>query len=181
MRWLASETYAWIILRKPLSLEKNEWTPDMGPKLKDAQRTLAGALSLGRVHAYGRRQPHGPIEPMPNDPFRIQGVPVVVGAHGGLTSLAPHKPYTGPRWHSIEFDADEIEREWPKPPPLSAMEWMQKEAERYDAAGTTGKRDVMVRDCRKATGCTKREAEAAHKSLPDKLKRQRGKPPKNPG
>jgi len=181
MRWLASETLAWIILRKPLSLEKNEWTPDMGPKLKDAQRTLAGALSSGRVHAYGRREPQGPIGPMPNDSFRDQGVPVVVGAHGDLTSLAPHKPYAGPRWLSIEFEADEIEREWPKPPPPSAMKWMHKEAEAQAGRGTIGKRDVMVRDCMNATGCTKREAEAAHKSLPDKLKRQRGKPRKSPG
>src|SRR6266404_3804046 len=84
-----------------------------------------------------------------NDPFRIQGIPVVVGAHGDLTSLAPHKPYKGPAWHSIEFEADDIKREWPKPPPPSATEWMHKEAERYAAAGTTGKRDVMVRDCMK--------------------------------
>jgi hypothetical protein len=39
----------------------------------------------------------------------------------------------------------------------------------------------MVRDCMTKTGCTKRDAEAAHKSLPDKLKYQRGKPRKNPG
>jgi hypothetical protein len=181
MRWSASETLAWIIGQKPLSLEKNEWTPDMGPKLKDAQRMLAGALSSGRVHAYGRREPHGPIEPMPDDPFRIQGVPVVVGAHGDLTSLAPHKPYKGLGGHSIEFEVDEIKRTFPKPPPTSAAGWMQKEAERHAAVGTIGKRDVMVRDCRTAIGCTKREAEAAHKSLPDKLKRQRGKPPKNAG
>jgi len=181
MRWSASQTLAWIIGQKPLSLEKNEWTTDMGPKMKAAQRALAEALSSGRVHAYGRRQPHGYIEPMPNDPFRIQGIPVVVGVYGDLTSLAPHKPYEGPAWNSIEFDADEIEREWPKPPPLSALEWMYKEAERYDAAGTTGKRDVMVRDCMEAAGCTKREAEAAHRSLPNKLKRQRGKPRKSSG
>ena len=153
----------------------------MGPKLKDAQRTLAEALSSGRVQAYGRRQPHGPIEPMPNDPFRIQGVPVVVGAHGDLISLVPHKSYSGPEWHSIEFEVDEIEREWPKPPPPSAMEWMRKEAEARAATGTVGKRDVMVRDCMSATGCKKREAEAAHKNLPDKLKRRRGKPRKSLG
>jgi hypothetical protein len=181
MRWSASQGLAWIIRQKPLSLEKNEWTRDMGPKLKDAQRTLAGAISSGRVQAYGRHQRHGPIEPMPADPFRIQGVPVVVGPHGDLTSLAAHKPYEGPGWHSIEFEADEIKREWPKPPPPSATEWMHKEAEGHAAAGTIGKRDVMVRDCMTAIGCTKREAEAAHKSLPDKLKRHRGKPPKNAG
>jgi hypothetical protein len=181
MRWSASQALAWIIGRKPLSLQKNEWTPDMGPKLRGAQRTLAEALSSGRVQAYGRREPHGPIEPMPNDPFRIQGVPVVVGAHGDLGSLAPHKRYSGPEWHSIEFEADEIEREWPKPPPPSAMEWMRKKAEAHAAAGTVAKRDVMVRDCMKATGCTKREAEAAHKGLPDELRYKKGRPPKNPG
>jgi hypothetical protein len=179
MRWSASQVLAWIIRKQPLSLEKNEWTRAMGRRLKDAQRKLAGALSSGRMHAYGRKQPHGPIEPMPNDPFRIQGVPVVVGVHGDLTSLAAHKPYTGPAWYSIEFDATEIEREWPKPPPTSAKNWVLKEAERLHAAGIIGKRDVMIRNCMTATGCKKREAEAAHKSLPDKLKYKRGKPRKN--
>jgi hypothetical protein len=58
---------------------------------------------------------------------------------------------------------------------------MLNEAERLHAAGSIGKRDVMVRDCMRATGCKKREAEAAHKSLPDKLKRRPGKPRKNLG
>jgi len=181
VRWTASQVLAWIIRKEPLSLEKNEWTRAMGRRLKAAQRKLAEALSSGRVHAYGRKQPHGPIEPVPNDPFRIQGVPVVVGVHGDLTSLATHKPYTGPAWYSIEFDATEIKREWPKPPPTSAKNWVLKEAKRLHAAGTIGKREAMISDCMTATGCTKREAEAAHKGLPDKLKRPRGKPPKNPG
>jgi len=181
MRWAASQVLAWIITRKPLSLEKNEWFRAMGRDLKDAQRKLAGVLSSGRVHVYGRKQRQGPIEPMPNDLFRIHGAPVFVGVHGDLTSLVAHKPYTGPVWSSIEFDATEIEREWPKPPPVSAKKWMLKEAKRLHAAGTIGKRDAMISGCMTATGCKKREAETVHKSLPNKFRRLRGKPSKNVG
>ena len=50
MRWSASQVLAWIIRKKPLSLEEDEWTRAMGRRLKDAQRKLAGALSSGCTH-----------------------------------------------------------------------------------------------------------------------------------
>jgi hypothetical protein len=65
-------------------------------------------------------------------------------------------------------------------------EWMRKTAEANAAKGSLAKRDAMIRDCRAETGCTKREAEAAYSSLPERLrtqrgppKRQQGKPPKS--
>jgi hypothetical protein len=181
MRWSASQALAWIIRQKPLSLEKGEWTPDMGPELDVAQKKLARLIGTDQVQAWGRKQSHGLVERIPSDPFRISSLTVVVGPHGDMTTLPRHKLYQGDRWHAIEFEEDEIKRAFPKPPSISAVEWMRKEAERHAAAGTIGKRDVMVRDCMTKTGCTKRDAEAAHKSLPDKLKYQRGKPRKNPG
>src|SRR6266436_3164582 len=173
MRWSASQALAWIIQQEPLSL-KGEWTPAMGPELEAAQKKLAGLISSGQVRAWGRKQPHGLVEQMPSDPFRIQGLTVVVGPHGNMTTLPPHLPpdkrYQGDVWHAIEFDPEELKGASPKPPPTLARDWMLNEAKRLHTAGSIGKRDVMVRDCRKATGCTKREAEAAHRSLPDKLK-----------
>jgi hypothetical protein len=178
MRWSAAEALSWIIRQQSLGLE--HWTTDMGPGIEPAQKGLADAIATGRVGAWGRKQaqPHGLVEQVPSDPFRIQGLEMVVGVHGDMTTLPPHKlnKYKGPRWQSIEFEADEIKQTWPKPPPPRATDWMLKEAQRLQAAGRIGKRDDMVRRCREETGCTKRQAEAAHKDLPEDLRRSRGKP-----
>ena len=40
--------------------------------------------------------------------FAFRGFLLLSEYHGDLTSLATHKPYTGPAWYSIEFDATEI-------------------------------------------------------------------------
>jgi hypothetical protein len=138
LRWSASQVLAWIIRQEPLKLERREWTSDMGPGIEDAKRRLAAAIASGQVRAWGREKPHGLAEKMPSDPFRISGLSVVVGVHGEITTLEPHKPYVGPVWHSIEFEADEIQQAFPKPPPLSAIEWMQIEANRH-AAGNYSK------------------------------------------
>jgi hypothetical protein len=145
----------------------------MGPKLSDGQKRLSGLIASGKVTAWGRQQPHGLLEPVPTDPFRISDVTVVVGVHGDMTTTTPHKPYQGPRWHSIEFEAEEIRRECPAPPPPSAKDWMLDEAQRLRGKG---KRDLMAEDCMKATGCTRRQALAAYKELPEGLRRPRGKP-----
>jgi hypothetical protein len=179
MRWPAARALAWIILK----VETNVWTPEMGPDIEPAGKMLAEAISAGHVRAWGRAKPHASLEQIPDDQFRISGLTLIVSPHGELATLPPHKltSYKGRLWYGIEFDSDEIKRAFPKPPPPSAMEWMLTEAEDNFADGKIAKRDDMLDRCREATGCTKREAEAAHKSLPDKFKIRRGKPPKNPG
>jgi hypothetical protein len=178
MKWSAAQALAWIIRQEPLELR--QWTADMGPMIKDAQMKLTAVIAAGEVQALGRKQSHGSVEQIPSDPFRIPGLAVVVGVHGDMTALAPHKLYEGPRWNLVEFEADDIKRAFPKPPPISTTEWMLKEAGPH-AGGPIAKRDDMVHRCMRETNCTKREAEAAHKSLPKELKRKRGKPPKNSG
>jgi hypothetical protein len=168
VRWSAAQAYGWIIQQKALGLR--EWTRDMGPKISDAQKKLAELIDDGKVNAWGRNQLHGPLEQIPNDLFRISDITVVVGIHGDMKTTTPHKPYTGPPWHSIEFEADEIKHAFPQPPPPSAEEWMVNNAHKGD------KRDYMVQACRRETGCTKRAAEAAYKNLPDGLRRKRGRP-----
>ena len=170
--WSASQALAWIVCQRPLKLEDREWTSDMGPQIEGAQSKLAEAIGGGQVQAWGRRQAHGLLEAVPRDPFCIPGLVVIVGEHGDMRSLLPHKPYAGPRWQSIEFDADQIKHVFPKPPFL-AQKWMSKNATKGQ------KRDSLVRDCMKATGCTKRDAEAAYKELPEELRRPRGKPIRN--
>jgi hypothetical protein len=181
MRWSAAQALAWIIRQTPLELK--EWTSEMGPEIEPAGKKLAKAIGADQVCAWGRPKPHALTEKIPSDQFRIPGLTLIVSPYADLATSPRHKlsTYEGRQWHGIEFDVGEIKRAFPKPPSSSAMEWMHEAAKRHAAAGIIGKRDVMVRDCMKATGRTKREAEAAHKSLPDKLKRPRGKPRKNPG
>ncbi len=178
MRWSAAQTLSWIICKAPLEL--SNWTPEMGPMIKDAQKELTRLIGSGEVRAWGRPQPHKLVERIPSDPFRIPNLAVVVGVHGDMSALTPLRPYNGTRWHFVEFEADEIQKALPKPPSPSAVEWMLKEAKLH-AQGSMGKRDDMVGRCMKATNCTKRVAEAAHKSLPEHLKRNKGKPPKTLG
>jgi hypothetical protein len=172
-RWSASQALAWIICQKPLKLESREWTSDMGPLIEAARRKLAKAIGSGQLQAWGRKQPHGPLEAVPSDPFRIPGLVVIVGEHGEMRSRLPQKPYAGARWQSIEFDADQIKGVFPKPPVPTAQEWMLKNANKGR------KRDSLVKDCMKATRCTKRDAEAAYKELPEELRLRRGKPSRN--
>src|SRR5262249_42098169 len=111
------------------------------------------------------------------------GIEVVVDVYGDMSVLPRHKlhKYKGPRWVSVEFEGDEVKRAWPKPHPPAAREWMLKEAKRLAGSGKAAKRDDMVRRCRDEIGCTKRAAEAAYKTLPDGMRRPRGRPPKDPG
>jgi len=165
-------------------LELRDWKSEMSPDLRAAQEALARAIGEGRVHAWGRPKPHALIEQIPSDPFRIPGLRLVVNPHGDMGTLPPHKihQYEGPRWHMIEFDPNEIKREWARPPPLAAQDWMLKEAKKFrDAGGPLPKREFMLKDCMDATQCTKQEAEAAHKRLPQEYKRPRGRPPKDSG
>jgi hypothetical protein len=120
-------------------------------------------------------------EQIPSDPFRIPGLTVAVGVHGEMVTLParahqPSSSYTGPRWHSIEFESVDIERAWPKPPPLAAVDWMLREAERVlKTTGHLAKRHDLLDRCRRDIRCTRREAEAAHKMLPEQFRGGRGR------
>jgi hypothetical protein len=175
MRWSAAQTLSWIIRQDPLGLK--DWPSEMGPKIEPIQKKLATSIGDSKISAWGRKEPHRTLEPIPAGDFRISGMPLVIGPHGDLATVPRHKlsTYEGTPWRDVEFDADEIKREWPKPPPLSAADWMLKEAKRLlDTKGQLGKRYEMVPRCIKETNCTKREAEAAHKILPQGLRRERG-------
>jgi hypothetical protein len=175
MTWSAAKTISWISHRKPADLK--DWTNDMWPETKSAQKDLTAAIADGRVRAQGRKadDPHGLLEPIPSDPFRVPGVPVVVGVHGDMTS-PPSKRYKGPHWRDIEFDSAQIQKEWPPPPPVAAQDWMLTEARHLHATGKIGKKDDMVTRCRKAVGCSRDEAQAAYALLPEGLRLKRGAP-----
>jgi hypothetical protein len=182
MRWSAAQTLSWIIQQEPLELK--DWRAGMGPKIEPAQRKLASSIRANKIGAWGRKKRHGSLEKIPGGDFRISGVLLIVGPHGDVATLPPHKlsTYEGARWEDIEFDPAEIKREWPKPPPASADIWMKQEAGRlFEKSDQPGKRDDMVQECMKATNCTRRDALSAYQGLPTNLRRMRGKPTKNPG
>ena len=181
MRWSASQALSQIICGEPLKLEAQEWKTEMGPGIAGAQMKLAAAISQGQIRAFGRRTPHAALEGVPADILRIADVEITVSAHGDIVSLRPYRPYLGEQWQSIEFEADEVKRLFPGRPKPCVEEWMHAEASKLKANGIIGKRDLLVADCRRATRCTKREAEAAHRNLPQDLRRGIGKPTKNIG
>ena len=180
MRLTASQALSQIISGKPYKLEDREWKLEMGPAIADAQKRLARCIAQGQVQAMGRRTRHGALENVPADIFRITDIEVVISPHGDIVSLRPHQVYEGEQWYSVEFDAAEIRRAFPSSPKQSVDQWMLQEGNRYRSDGRIGKRDVMVKDCQTATGCSSREAKAAHKRLPEDLRRQRGKPRTHP-
>ena len=175
MRWSAAQTLSWIIRQEPLELK--QWSPDMGPKMEPAQKTLATGIGAGKITAWGRRKRHGSLVQIPAGDFRISRMSLIVGPHGDLATVPRHKlsTYEGTQWKDIEFDPDEIKREWPKPPPSPAMDWMLREAEKaLKTTGHLGKQTDLVSRCMNETTCTKRTALAAHKMLPERLRRNPG-------
>jgi hypothetical protein len=180
MRWSAAEALSWVMRRVPRDLPS--WTPDMGPEIETAQKELAAAIGAEKVRAWGRLKRDDPEQQIPSDKLRHTGL--VVDFAGELTTSRPHRCYEGERgkrWKWIEFEEDEIKRAWPTLPSASAAQWMLTEAKRLQGLCRKGKRADMVKDCMKAIGCTKREAEAAHAKLAPEFKRPRGKSPKNAG
>jgi hypothetical protein len=67
----------------------------------------------------------------------------------------------------------------PSQPPAEAPAavWMRRKAAANARERKSEKREWMLSACMNETGCTRSEAVAAYKSLPDALKRKR--PPKN--
>jgi hypothetical protein len=138
LRWSASETLAYFIVHELLSLDKGTWTREMGLELRNAQKRIRELIVSGLVQAEGKNKPGGLFIPVPVDLLCIPDLPVVVGAHGELTLLDPHKAYPDPRrysqktiqkilqkikqWHSIRFNPDEIRRASPEPLLPSAKE-----------------------------------------------------------
>jgi hypothetical protein len=182
MKWSAAQVLSWIIQQNPLELKN--WPSDIGPKIEPAQKILASRLGSDEIRAWGRRTAYMPLEQIPSGEFRMSRIKLIVGTHGELATFPRHKisDYLGVQWHDMEFDEAEIKKAWPKLPPPSANEWMQREARRlFDHTGQPGKRDDLIKRCMNEAPCKKREAEIAFNKLPMKLRRPRGKPPKTPG
>jgi hypothetical protein len=199
-RWEAVEAIAY--LHKGVPLPWAEWQGEGSSEadIEAAEIDLTEAIRAG-VPAWGQPRPYARKEQIPVgdlDPGRIdrKATPVsvahqpkvIVSRYGNITILPRQRSadYQGPRWSDIEVDAARLMEARPRPvdEPTStaalAVEWMLKEAGTLAAAGNKGKRDQMVSDCMNVVGCTKREAEDAHKRLPDHLRRRRGRSPKSP-
>jgi hypothetical protein len=179
MHWSASQALAQIICGKPLKLEDGEWSSEMGSRIAAAQQNLSKYISQGKIRAYGRKFSHEALDQIPPNIFRNPKIELVISPHGDVEAAQPHHRYRyeGQSWCSIEFDQNEVALLYPSAPRLDVDAWMDKAAKEYQAKGQIGKRQAMVGDCRKETGCTKREAEAAHARLPQKYRRGRGKQP----
>jgi hypothetical protein len=176
VRWSAAQALSWIICKEPREIA--QWTADMGPRIEEAQEALAKAIGSSQVQAWGRPQPHAALELVASGQFRIQGLPVIVDPYGSMVSRVPHKPYSGPNWVSIEFDAHEIKRAFPRSTSQAAYDWVANEAKRLKALSLKVKRHDAVKRCMEETHCTREQAQAAYRTLPDDMKLRRGRPRK---
>jgi hypothetical protein len=143
------------------------------------QRDLRDAIAGGTVVARGFRvnncQPPLARENLDSDLFD-QFPSLAVDVCGDITFMHPASPQNIPTWRGIVFFKDEICALWPKPTP-DLDQWMRHSV----ATGPDEKRDSRIGDCRKATGCTFKDATAAYDRLPQDMKRGRGQRITSPG
>jgi hypothetical protein len=188
-------------LAKGVPLPWKQWQGEGSSEaeIEQTEIDLTEAIRAG-VPAWGRPRLYAPKEQIPIDdldpkmikakrtPVSVPHRPqVIVSRHGNVTTLPRQRSadYQGPPWSDIEVDAARLRKARPRPvqteptfTAVLAVEWMHTTAVANAAEGRIGKRNQMISDCRTAIGCTKREAEAAHKGLPSHLKRRHGRPPK---
>lgn len=136
-----------------------------------ARRQLRDGIARGSVTARGFpvvRGQHPPMrETLPADLFDDVAA-FAVDVCGETTVLHPAKVEV-PHWRGIIFDESQIRALWP-PPRADLDEWMHAAA----IARPHEKRKTRIDDCAAQTGCTHREAGAAHGRLPPGLRRGRG-------
>lgn len=93
--------------------------------------------------------------------------------HDGLGFI----DYDGPSYDRVFFDSAEVKIRWPATARVQpgTLEWLTSTAETFLAErGGKPMRDDLVKDCVALTKVSTREAEAAYKLLPDRLRRKRG-------
>jgi hypothetical protein len=137
-----------------------------------ARRELRDAIARRAVEARGfkedKNRPPLAREALPPDLF--QRFPsLAVDVFGETTFMHPSPTQNIPVWKGIVFYEPQVRALWPKPTPL-LDQWMLEDVTRRPQE----KRDTRIEDCRKATGCTVREAKAAYDRLPQDKKRSRG-------
>jgi hypothetical protein len=143
--------------------------------LRELRDAIAKEIVEARGFPINISQPSLARETLPPELFEKFSA-LAVDAFGVTTLLHPASPQIIPQWNGIIFEEEDIRALWPKP--RSDLDrWM-----RHSVATLPGeKRNSRISDCQKATGCTIREAKAAHNRLPPDMKRGRGQRIKPPG
>ncbi|MET4625742.1 hypothetical protein ABIB83_002758 [Bradyrhizobium sp. I1.8.5] len=137
-----------------------------------ARRELRDAIACGSVTARGfmvRSRPSTARERISSDLFDgIEGLAVDI--FGETTFMHPASPQNIASWTGIVFNQEEIQSLWPRTR-ADLDQWMRAAA----ATRPNDKREARIQDCVSKTGCTFKEAIAAHNRLPQHMKRARGK------
>lgn len=140
--------------------------------LTEACRELRDAIADQAVTAWGYRadpnQPSLMSEMIPWKLF-VQFTALAVNHCCETFFLHPASPENIPTWNNVTFDRKEIQNLWPKTN-ATLDAWMASDF----AANPIKKRDDRLGDCRKATGCTAREAKAAYEKVTPDKKLRRG-------
>lgn len=176
--WTAHEALSWGMfgdekILTPSSITVGVISPPLLQRTyNDAQLELRDAIAKKTVEARGFKvtvgQPSLARETLPSEMFeRFRAL--AVDAFGETAFMRPPVEREFPKWNGIIFDDDKIRTLWPKPTP-NVDQWMKASV----LNSPDEKRDSRISDCRKATGCTDREAKAAYDRLPPNMKRGRG-------
>jgi hypothetical protein len=125
----AQVALAYII--EGMLLEGIEWTTEMVQQTERAEIVLGEAIGAGRVPAWGKRAPYGPMEQIPPSDFRVdmverKGAPPRSAAHlpkvvvrvdeiVGISPAHRFADYRGPHWSSIECGSASLRPAFSKP------------------------------------------------------------------
>lgn len=134
------------------------------------RRQLRDAIANGAVTARGFRGDPNQLTPEIISPelFQLHGA-LAVDMNGETIFLPPASPKHIARFQNVTFERKEIQNLWPKTN-ATLDSWMAKDFE----VSPIKKRDARLKDCRTATGCTDREAQAAYGRVPPNKKLSRG-------
>jgi hypothetical protein len=176
--WTAGEALSWGMFGDETILTASSLVgggislPAQQRTYDTARRELRDAIAEETVEARGFenniRKPSLARETLLPDLFQKHSA-LAVDASGETTFMHPASPQNIPQWNGIVFLEKEIRALWPKPMPDLDKWMMHSVTTRPDE-----KRDSRISDCKKATGCSVREAKAAYDRLPPNLKRGRG-------
>lgn len=175
LSWKAQEALSWGMYgdENQLSAVLRGETPfqPCHRSMDVARRELRDAIACGSVTARGfmvRSQPSTARERISSDLFDgIEGLAVDI--FGETTFMHPASPQNVALWKGIVFNQEEIQSLWPRTR-VDLDQWMRAAA----VTRPNDKRDTRIRDCVSQTGCTFKEAIAAHNLLPQHMKRARG-------
>jgi hypothetical protein len=147
-------------------------------KINSALVELQRTVEQQRLPVYAVQEGNTYASRTAIDPDFFTRFPLSIHIHGRIAPLRPGTRYRGPCFEDAAFEAADVRKLWPPPPPAvpGAYDWLLAEAKRYfDQYKRPANQADIVKQCVAAVGGQIRETTALHRTLPDELRYLRGK------